>query len=137
MTVLVDGISSPDVDSILGWEHDLIVDRYARTFDETREDSLACFEAWKQFIVITALRGAGNTVPSRPIDEMWHTALVFTRAYREFCSAYVGCFVDHNPQEHSNPAGYEATCRAAAEMFGDLDPRYWPADGACCGGDCT
>lgn len=126
----------PVVQAIISWDAEQIVDRYARTFGQTREDSLACFEAWKQFMAVSAVRGAGNSVPSGPIDEMWHTALVFTKPYRDFCTTYVGRFVDHNPQEHSNPAGYEATRSTAVDLFGELDVRYWTTEGACCGSDC-
>jgi hypothetical protein len=92
-------------EAIVEWSHEPIVERYARGTGTSREESLACFTAWKQFMAVSALRGAGNSVPSGPIDEMWHTALMFTKPYREFCDTRVGRFVDHNPQEHSNPEG--------------------------------
>jgi hypothetical protein len=82
------------------------------------------------------VRGVGNSVPSGPIDDTWHVALVFTKLYREFCSERVGRFVDHNPQEHSNPEGYDATRQTAAELFGQLDPRFWTDQVAECGSDC-
>jgi hypothetical protein len=126
----------PSADRILAWENKGIVERYARTYATSYEDALACFNAWKQFMALTASRRPGSGIPSGPIDEMWHTALVFTKPYREFCTTYLGRFVDHNPQEHSNPAGYEATLDAARVLFGDLDVRFWTTDGACCGIDC-
>jgi hypothetical protein len=127
---------SPMVEEIMAWESEPIIERYARMFGKSREESLACFVAWKQFMALSAIQGAGNSVPSGPIDEMWHTALVFTKPYRDFCSQRVGRFVDHNPQEHSNPAGYDATRRAAEELFGQLDVRFWTSEGACCGSGC-
>ena len=136
MTTVLTQRPSPTAENIIGWQDEQIVDRYARTFGRTREESLACFEAWKQFMAVSAVRSSGNSVPSGPIDEMWHTALVFTSTYRTFCSDYVGHFVDHNPQEHSNPAAYEATRDIAAELFGELDTRYWTSEAAECGIDC-
>ncbi len=135
MTVATQHFSS-NVEAILSWHSDPIIDRYARTFGQSRDDSLACFEAWKQFMAVNAARGEGNSVPSRPIDEMWHTALVFTAAYRDFCATYMGRFVDHSPHEHSNPDGYQATRSAAAGLFGELDPRFWADDVAACA-DCS
>jgi hypothetical protein len=136
MTTVLTQRPGPTTENIIGWQDEQIVDRYARTLGRTREESLACFEAWKQFMAVSAVRNSGNSVPSGPIDEMWHTALMFTSTYRTFCNDYVGHFVDHNPQEHSNPAAYEATRDIAAELFGELDPRYWTSEAAECGIDC-
>jgi hypothetical protein len=136
MSTILAERTSTRIDGIVGWQSRQIVDRYARTFGRTDDESQACFEAWKQFMAVSAVRGGGNSVPSGPIDEMWHTALVFTSTYREFCDEYVGRFVDHNPQDHSNPAGYKATRETAAELFGQLDPRFWTANAAECGSDC-
>lgn len=125
-----------NVEAILSWHSDPIVARYSSTSGQSRDDSLACFEAWKQFMAVNAIRGTGNSVPSRPVDDMWHTALVFTEVYRDFCATYVGRFIDHNPHEHSDPDGYFATRDVAAELFGELDPRFWTDDSAACA-DCT
>ena len=127
---------SPNLKHLLTWENEQVIERYGRNLGKTREESQSCFVAWKQFMAVSATRGTGNSVPSGPIDEMWHTALDFTRPYREFCAEYIGRFVDHNPQEHSDPGGYEATRQIAEGLFGELDSRYWTADGACCGIDC-
>jgi hypothetical protein len=121
-----------DVDRIIAWHCPQIVDRYARTIGASREDSLACFEAWKQFMAVAAVRPAGESVPSDRIDDMWHTAVVFTARYREFCDTCVGRFVDHCPEEHSDQPGYDATRAAAAELFGELDARYWTDESARC-----
>jgi hypothetical protein len=136
MTTTLVERSGSRLNSIIGWQNDQIVDRYARTFGRTQEESLACFEAWKQFMAVSAIRDGGSTVPSGPIDDMWHTALVFTTAYRAFCNDHIGCFIDHNPQEHSDPVGYEATRDTAMELFGELDSNYWTAEAAECGIDC-
>lgn len=87
-------------------------------------------------MAVSAIQEPGSSVPSGPIDEMWYTALVFTKAYWDFCLEFVGRFVDHNPQEHSNPSGYLRTRSTAHTLYGALDERFWSEEGACCGSDC-
>jgi hypothetical protein len=50
------------------------------------------------------------------IDQMWHSFLLFTKDYREFCNCYCGIFLDHAPSDHTdkskslkNPDHYNKT----------------------------
>ncbi|MFE0021331.1 glycine-rich domain-containing protein [Amycolatopsis sp. NPDC059021] len=45
---------------------------------------------------------AVSTVPLSPsaqVDIGWHTFLMYTREYREFCTKMAGRFIDHEPQD--------------------------------------
>ena len=39
------------------------------------------------------------TVEIGQLDEMWHTFLLFTRDYADFCERYFGFFLHHIPQD--------------------------------------
>jgi len=43
-------------------------------------------------------------VPSKPIDEAWHTFILHTKEYASYCRDRFGRFIDHVP----GPAGYES-----------------------------
>lgn len=41
------------------------------------------------------------------IDDMWHTFLLFTKDYRDFCQQYLGAFIDHCPNISNEPISTE------------------------------
>lgn len=76
----------------------------------------------------------GVKVASDEIDQMWHTFLLFTRDYRDFCEQWLGRFVEHEPFEEARPEYYTVTRDFADSMFGDLRLDFWPLQGKA---DCT
>lgn len=71
-----------------------------------------------------------------PIDELWHTFLVFTKPYQEFCHSVAGRFIHHFPNENAGDQNdsktrqlkYEQFVNDYLETFGDKPPRhFWPA----------
>lgn len=120
----------------LDWQSDEIVRRYCEDHQRTLTEGQACFDAFKQFMVVCAEAQAPRA-PSVEIDEMWHTALMFTRSYREFCESYLNVFLHHEPvEEKANAALYATTKADAARRFARLDERFWSSveNVARCGG---
>jgi hypothetical protein len=39
----------------------------------------------------------GLTLFSKPVDTVWHTFLLFTRLYMEFCNTIFGYYIHHDP----------------------------------------
>lgn len=39
----------------------------------------------------------GVEMTDKPADELWHTFLLDTKAYMNFCATYIGFYVHHNP----------------------------------------
>jgi len=111
----------------LEWQADDIVRRYCADLDRPLEDGRACFESLKQYLVVCA---ASDSIlaPSQPIDEMWHTALLFTRAYADFCAQQFGRFIHHQPIDAAEVSAerYAEARRRARVLFGELDTQYWP-----------
>jgi hypothetical protein len=52
---------------------------------------------YKKFIYLGAVSDFVVT-PSKIIDQVWHEHLLFTKAYRDFCSDVPGFSFDHNPK---------------------------------------
>lgn len=44
--------------------------------------------------------------PSDIVDIGWHTFILFTRDYREFCERVAGRFIDHVPTDDDEPDAY-------------------------------
>lgn len=71
--------------------------------------------------------------PSRVIDQVWHEHVLFSRAYREFCSEVIHYPFDHNPELIPDPgttgifhAQYLDTIELYKREFG-IDPHaaFW------------
>lgn len=56
-----------------------------------------------------------------PVDELWHTFLLFTKEYASFCNEVAGSFIDHNPGP-ANPS--ESEINLAKRDFEDFIEKY-------------
>lgn len=65
--------------------------------------------------------------PSARIDQVWHEMILCTRAYREWCQAHLGRFVDHAPDQPGsrNPAALMRTVKLYHRHFGPLPHQLW------------
>lgn len=129
-------LASP-IEQILDSKIAGLVARYVAEFGRTEDDALRCYDAWLQFMVVTAMM-PGTKIPSPQIDDMWHTALMFTADYRALCES-LGRFIDHEPVVEPDPDGYlqyMETREYARGVFGSLDGDMWPTaiEVAKCGG---
>jgi hypothetical protein len=124
------------IDAIMAWRSDEVVRRYCADHNASAAEGGACFAAFKQFMIVCA-SSESIKAPSEAVDEMWHTALLFTRSYQGFCERYLGAFIHHQPVEQRADATiYDETMRLGERLFERLDDRYWPATEAVarCGG---
>ncbi|MFJ1590942.1 glycine-rich domain-containing protein [Kitasatospora albolonga] len=83
---------------------------------------------------------AERMTPSLRVDLFWHTFVLHTKHYAEFCDTLGNGFIHHVPDRDNghDPAEGRDAMRRTAEMIRsagfDLDPEFWPIDGAA---DCT
>jgi hypothetical protein len=112
---------------ILAYENDRLVKRYASDYGATMDESRRCFNALKEFLIVCAVK-PGYKVTSDPVDRMWHTFLLFTKDYKEFCEDNLGRFINHEPFEHAAPQAYLETRAFVKKFFGQIDENLWRAD---------
>ena len=78
-----------------------IRDRFARQHSELDDSQQQ--QVWETlrdyFAMCHAARGASVAMPSRIVDDAWHTFLLFTREYSEFCQRAFGRDLHHAPHE--------------------------------------
>lgn len=121
------------VDDIMRYNHPRVIERHARDCEVSQQTAARRFDGLKQFLVVAAMT-PGRKVTSPSIDAMWHSFLLFTKDYRQFCTEYLGRFVEHEPFENAAPWAYGHTRDRAAALFGSLDPELWPLEAKA---DCT
>jgi hypothetical protein len=112
---------------IMAYQNGRLIERYAKDYSVPPETAQQCFTALKQFLYLCAVT-PGYKVTSDRIDSMWHTFLLFTKNYDEFCSHYLGRFVNHEPFESPAPEAYLETRARALQLFGKIDEEFWPMD---------
>lgn len=92
---------------VLAYQHPGIVRRYAKDHGASLEEAEEVFREmlkWLYLCYRSATDGAEDAVcvmtpDIEKIDWMWHTFLLFTRDYADFCEHYFGFFVHHIPNE--------------------------------------
>jgi hypothetical protein len=123
--VLTDKQTLKSLDEIMAYENEKLILRYMMDYDSSRELAEQCFIELKRFLVVCAVK-SGYKVTSQPIDSMWHTFLLFTKQYKEFCEEYLGRFINHEPFEEARPEVYYETKSFAYSFFGDINEEFWP-----------
>lgn len=88
----------------------------------------------KKFLVLCSLQDDRSYGISEEIDQFWHTFIVFTRSYSEFCREVCGRFIHHSPAENNRDipvaekqAMYRCTLDAYRVHFGEPPPEFWPS----------
>lgn len=119
---IADGI---DIGSIIG--------RYVRENKTTLPRARAVAEEAKRYLVLCALNNKPYAVGGE-VDTFWHTFVLFTQRYAEFCQAVAGHFIHHVPGDDlpadvaASRAQYAATLADYQLAFGKTpDPSIWPA----------
>jgi len=82
--------------------------KFVEYYDVEEREAEAFFLEVKRWLWLCATsvyeRQCGQNTPDLLItgslfwlDEMWHTFLLFTEPYQDFCREYLGCYVHHRP----------------------------------------
>jgi hypothetical protein len=101
-------LSVKPLDEVLRYQNDEVVHRYVVDHEVSRADADEIFLETKRWLWLCASEmaaapdGIGNRIPllseARVLDLMWHTFLLFTRDYADFCQKYFGFYVHHHPR---------------------------------------
>jgi hypothetical protein len=111
------------LEEALAYRHPGVVRRYAKEQHASPQEAEEVFRETLKWLYLCArgIRadvGCAMTVEIGQLDEMWHTFLLFTRDYADFCERYFGFFLHHIPVEE----GQEAV--TADELRGLLERQY-------------
>jgi hypothetical protein len=83
----------------------------------------------KKFLAICSVTGVGM---AGPVDELWHTFVIFTRKYAEICER-IGSFIHHEPDttidDHENSvSGYARFLDIYELTYQETPPAHiWPS----------
>lgn len=125
----------------LAYRNDRVVRRIATDFDLTIPEAEAVFTETLRFLFLCGAYH-GPFAPSPRIDEGWHTFLLFTEEYAEFCRMCLGRMVHHRPHDEADGPVLDTMLirrtRATAEaVFGELSPLWRYSHAADCCDSCS
>ncbi len=93
-----------DLDTLAKYHHEETVLRFTSNFDVTYEESLELFQEMKLFLALMVRYPKGHVFAVEAIyvlDEMWHTFLMFTKDYQQFCIDHFGFMIHHEPMKRA------------------------------------
>ncbi len=98
-----------------------------------------------EFLRFVAVRQeySGMLVPSELVDRFWHTFILYTEDYTEFCQRHLGVYMHHRPNDHAKSKNSEMNLASArtkkllTQMFPGHDKSMWVNSAICTDeGDC-
>lgn len=101
---------------VLNYRHDGVVRRYAKEHGASREEAEEIFRETLKWLYLcdrslqdgTDGSGCAMTPEIEKIDWMWHTFILFTREYAEFCDRYFGYFLHHVVNDDAEETALDA-----------------------------
>jgi hypothetical protein len=98
---------------------DRIEDRLMRVHFWDAAEAAAVREDFVRFAALTYVRPQLEIVPTKKIDEFWHTFLIFTQMYREWCDKNWGeDFFFHHVPGHKGDGSWEMTKDLGLRIYG-------------------
>lgn len=112
-----------------------------KTCEELREKGMVVdpaylgrgIEALKQYYAVALLDPDNMHAVSETVDPFWHSHIIFTREYHDFCQQVFGQYIHHQPLDKGDAAQvekvrrlYQYTHNLYSRMFRHLDPHWWP-----------
>jgi hypothetical protein len=101
------------LESFLRYKNSDVLERYLKDFGGTRKEARAVFGEMLKWFYLNARAIAASsrqepvqcviTSDLAKIDDMWHTFLLFTWDYSQFCERYFGYFFHHLPANGREP----------------------------------
>ncbi len=87
----------------------------------------------KQYYAVAILDPLNMHAVSIPVDDFWHSHVLFTQNYEAFCRATAGYFMHHEPLEQDNTPEvanvkrlYQYTLKCFDHLFWHVDAQMWP-----------
>lgn len=141
LPVLADGVALSHKELVDSELWDRLVNRIAK--DESMELSLAerIMDQALAFLALCAKDPEGNYSPSPLVDIGWHTFILYTKPYADFCMRMNGRFIHHNPSDVEGvdygTGNIARTVMALREHGLVIDEPLWANTGHDCSSYCS
>lgn len=134
-----------NISDVLNYKNKNVIDRYEKDYINSKKNSSDVFNNLLNYLWLKnkliqdkqkkPYNDKINLYPyvlypqMKEMDDMWHTFLLFTKDYREFCQSFFGDFIDHEPNiegiEIKDTQGIEAWLYYIGDNLGEKTLREW------------
>jgi hypothetical protein len=78
---------------------DPVLSRYVKYYGISPEEATRHEAEMKRYLILCAINEGKFYAIQPPIDNLWHTFIIFTKLYTEFCDFIAGRYIHHTPTE--------------------------------------
>ena len=89
------------IKAIMDYKMPHVIARCQKDYNYTDEDMVILEQELKKYLALSAVKAKdelGTGMFSSHVDNLWHSFILFTKEYEEFCNNYIGYFVHHMPE---------------------------------------
>lgn len=87
------------IEQIMDYQMPEVIKRCKKDFNYTDDDMRIIEREFKRFIVMSViLKDTGIGMYSKDVDNLWHSFILFTKEYTDFCTTFNGKFIHHVPE---------------------------------------
>jgi hypothetical protein len=98
--------TAPDPNALIPAElHTRMAARIRADHPEHADRAIEILDQALAFLTACAARPAAHLAPSELVDIGWHTLILYTRDYAEFCQRIAGRFIHHQPTDDGQSEG--------------------------------
>jgi hypothetical protein len=107
------------INKVMGYRNEAVTQRIAKDLGLDAKSSEVLFKDMLRFLYISQATNIRPISPPKMIDEAWHTFIIYTKDYAEFCEHYFGRFIHHRPYRPGEKpeTGSGNNCLMLAKLF--------------------
>ena len=113
---------------VMAYQNMDVIEKFMENWDVPLETSQELFDEMKRWLWLSAdsiyrtsmgepHQQLGITFSMTLLDEMWHTFILFTKPYQEFCKTYFGFYINHSPTTSAEKRKAQAEMERDPEAF--------------------
>ncbi|RTL65956.1 MAG: hypothetical protein EKK41_19610 [Hyphomicrobiales bacterium] len=108
------------------WDLSFVIKRLTSKEKLPPELALRAVEEYRKFLVLCKELPATELCVAGLVDVAWHSHILHTKRYADFCARELGYFLHHSPvaQGDGRPSCLE-TMTLVADRFGTVDKPIW------------
>lgn len=91
-------IKGIDIQKVMDYKMPQVIDRYCKDYNIDPATAKVHERELKRYFILTSEYKGNLAMLSKEVDNLWHTFLLFTKEYQQFCYTMFGEFKHHVPK---------------------------------------
>lgn len=87
-----------DIQGVMDYPIPEILERYQKDYNVSAVTARIHERELKRYLIVSIENDSNTDMFSVEVDNLWHTFILFTKEYAQFCKKMFGCFIHHEPR---------------------------------------